>query len=109
MPAAGRRREGRRGHPTELGHLRTVYAYGVLCYEVYTLVHDHALLVIEQALRDRFVEFHQGTVTFVDDSEVEHRVAVSRYEQVQEFLRSRRPGPRRSRGRNSWRLRLPEQ
>ncbi|WP_203717052.1 hypothetical protein [Asanoa siamensis] len=76
-------------------HLRTVYAYGVLCYEVYTLVHDHALLVIEQALRDRFVDFHRGTVTFVDDAGVDHQVAVSRYDQVQDFLRGRRSRPRR--------------
>ncbi|MFG1842924.1 hypothetical protein ACGFH8_31375 [Micromonospora sp. NPDC049175] len=84
-------------------HLRNVYAYGVLCYEVYTLVHDHALLVIEQALRDRFVDFHQGTVTFVDGAGVDHQVVVSRYEQAQEFLRTRRPRPRRG-----WRLRLPD-
>lgn len=37
--------------------LRTVFAYGVLCYDVFAVVHDHALLVLEQALRDRFVEF----------------------------------------------------
>ncbi|WP_416903225.1 hypothetical protein [Micromonospora echinospora] len=82
-------------------HLRTVYAYGVLCYEVYTLVHDHALLVIEQALRDRFVDFHQGTVTFVDNAGVDHQIDVSRYDQVQEFLRTHRPRPTQG-----WRLRL---
>lgn len=89
-------------------HLRTVYAYGVLSYEVYTLVNDHALLALEQALRDRFVEFHQGTVVFVDDADVDHPVAVSRYEQVQELLRSRRTGRRRSGRRSGWRLRLPD-
>jgi hypothetical protein len=41
-------------------HLRTVFAYGVFCYEVFALVQDHALLVIEQALRDRFVDFHRA-------------------------------------------------
>jgi hypothetical protein len=70
---------------------------------VYTLVHDHALLVIEQALRDRFVEFHQGTVIFVDGAGTDHPVAVSRYEQVREFL-----GDRDSRQRRGWRLRLPD-
>lgn len=84
-------------------HLRSVYAYGVLCYEVYTLVHDHALLVIEQALRDRFVDYHRGTVTFVDDAGADHELAVARYEQVQDFL-----GRRRSRPRCGWRLRLPD-
>ncbi len=33
--------------------LKTIYAYGVLCYDIFTVVHDHALLVFEQALRDR--------------------------------------------------------
>jgi hypothetical protein len=84
-------------------HLRTVYAYGVLCYEVYTLVNDHALLVIEQALRDRFVEFHQDTVTFVDGAGTDHPVTVTRYEQVKEFLDDRHSRPRRG-----WRLRLPD-
>lgn len=42
---------GGRGTRQSFDHLRTVFAYGVLCYEVFTLVKDHALLVIEQALR----------------------------------------------------------
>jgi len=41
--------------------LRKIFAYGVLCYEIFTMVRDHALLVIEQALRDRFLEWHRGT------------------------------------------------
>ncbi len=44
--------------------LRTVFAYGVLCYDVYTLVGDQALLIYEQALRDRFMEWCAGTITF---------------------------------------------
>ncbi|MFG3385565.1 hypothetical protein [Streptomyces rochei] len=44
--------------------LRTVFAYGVLCYDVYTVVGDLALLIYEQALRDRFMEWSAGTVTF---------------------------------------------
>ncbi|WP_433493686.1 hypothetical protein ACQP26_19990 [Micromonospora sp. CA-248089] len=83
--------------------LRTVFAYGVLCYEIYTLVGDHALLVIEQALRDRFVDFHGGTVTLVDDTGAEHQVAVAGYNDLHTFLRTHRQ-PRR---RRPWRLRLP--
>jgi hypothetical protein len=79
-------------------HLRTVFAYGVLCYEVFTLVKDHALLVIEQALRDRFVDFHQGTVTFVDQAGTEHPVTATRYEQVHDFVRAH----------GNWQLRLPD-
>ncbi|MGW3692385.1 hypothetical protein ACWD6U_00650 [Streptomyces sp. NPDC005149] len=44
--------------------LRTVFAYGVLCYDVYTMVSDQALLIYEQALRDRFMEWCAGTITF---------------------------------------------
>jgi len=75
--------------------LRTVFGYSVLCYELFTLVNDHALLVLEQALRDRFIEFHQGTVTFVDRADAEHAVAAERYEQVYEFASAHR----------GWRLR----
>lgn len=84
-------------------HLRIVFAYGVLCYEIYTLVGDHALLVIEQALRDRFVDFHGGTVAFVDHTGAEHQVTVAGYDDVHAFLRANRP----PRGRRPWRLRLP--
>ncbi|MFI9810199.1 hypothetical protein ACIHEJ_38930 [Streptomyces sp. NPDC052301] len=44
--------------------LRTVFAYSVLCYDVYTMVGDQALLIYEQALRDRFMEWCSGTITF---------------------------------------------
>ncbi|WP_330457416.1 hypothetical protein OIB37_11200 [Streptomyces sp. NBC_00820] len=44
--------------------LRTIFAYGVLCYDVYTMVGDQALLTYEQALRDRFMEWCAGTITF---------------------------------------------
>ena len=44
--------------------LRTVFAYGVLCYDVYTMVGDQALLIYEQALRDRFMEWCASTITF---------------------------------------------
>src|ERR1022692_307830 len=43
--------------------LRSLYAYGVLSYEVFTAVDDLAQLVLEQALRERFVEM--GTLVDV--------------------------------------------
>jgi hypothetical protein len=55
------------------------------------------LLVFEQALRDRFIEFHQGTVTFRDPRSCqEQAVPAASYEQVAEFTR-------RYRG---WKLRI---
>lgn len=76
--------------------LKKAFAYGLFCYELFTLVNDRALFVLEQALRDRFIEYHAGTVTFsVDGSPVE--VSVDGYEQVFEFLRTHKrsvPRPR---------------
>ncbi|MFE5301686.1 hypothetical protein, partial [Streptomyces sp. NPDC056632] len=43
--------------------LRHVYRYGLLCYDLFTMVGDAALFVFEQALRDRFIAFHDGTVS----------------------------------------------
>lgn len=72
-------------------HLRTVFAYGVLCFEIYTLVGDHALLVVEQALRDRFVDFHSGTAVFVDHTDAEHHVAVDAPRRRTPVLPAHRP------------------
>ncbi len=69
--------------------LRRTFAYGVLYYDIFTLVNDHALLVLEQALRDRFVDYHQGTVRFVE-GETEHVVSAERYEQVYEIVKSKK-------------------
>jgi hypothetical protein len=67
--------------------LREVFPYGLLCYDIFTLVEDRALLVFEQALRDRFIEFHQGTVTFADPRTGQTcELAADRYEQVSEFI-----------------------
>jgi hypothetical protein len=77
--------------------LRNAFAYGLFCYDIFTLVNDRALLVFEQALRDRFIGFHQGTVTFIDPQTGHGQpVVADRYEQVQEFT-SRHRG---------WRLRV---
>jgi len=67
--------------------LRTIFAYGVLCYDIFTTVNDCALLVLEHALRDRFVDYHQSTVRFVDKDKTEHVVIAKRYEQVFERVK----------------------
>ncbi|MHB1430805.1 MAG: hypothetical protein ACYCVZ_01635 [Streptosporangiaceae bacterium] len=70
--------------------LREICAYGVLCYPIYTMIADLGLLVFEQALRDRFIEFHRGTVTFIHGSTGQDRpVAAEKYEDVSDFLRSK--------------------
>ncbi len=71
--------------------LRTIFPQGLFCYEIFTLVNDRALLVLEQALRDRFVGYHRGTVTFVDPAtNSRHAVQVGNYEHVQEALKAHR-------------------
>ncbi|MEU7822984.1 hypothetical protein [Catellatospora sp. NPDC049133] len=69
--------------------LRTVWPYGVLCYEIFTLVGEHALLVIEQALRDRFMQLTGGQLVFVKNG-VERRVSATTYEDVAKA--ARKPG-----------------
>ena len=77
--------------------LREIFGYGVLCYDIFTVINDHALLVFEQALRDRFIDLHQGTVTFVDpQTGSTQELAADRYEQVYEFVSRNR----------TWKLRL---
>ncbi|MFG1817572.1 hypothetical protein ACGFIF_27700 [Kribbella sp. NPDC049174] len=70
--------------------LRTVYAYGVLCYEAYTLVYDQALLTAEQALRDRFISQYQPAVTFADKHGNHKTVTATSYSKVIEFLKANR-------------------
>jgi hypothetical protein len=63
---------------------------------------DLAQLVIEQALRDRFVEFHGGTVPFQDADGTIHNVPAASfqalYEEIHAEGRLRKP--------KRWRLRL---
>jgi hypothetical protein len=76
--------------------LRT-YACGVLCYDLYTVAGDLARLVSEQAIRERFLPFYNGTVTFVHDRDGSDRVISARnWDEFQAAL----PSPRQ------WRLRL---
>ncbi|MDJ0345041.1 hypothetical protein QMK19_14290 [Streptomyces sp. H10-C2] len=97
-----------KGTRQSFDRLRTVFAYGVLCYDIFTLVSDHALLVIEQALRDRFIDFHEGKVTFVDAAGAPHEVAIERYEQVHDFIESQKKQRRSKTGvkEKPWRLRV---
>jgi hypothetical protein len=62
--------------------LRTAYAHGVLCYEIYTLVHDHALLIVEQALRDRLMEHYDNAITFVTKQGETKTIETDDYEEV---------------------------
>lgn len=62
--------------------LRSMTPYGILNYEIFTAVSDLALLTIEQALRDRFLEEHRGTVVFIDPTGEPRPFQVTTYEDV---------------------------
>ncbi|MEY9930198.1 hypothetical protein ABH926_004840 [Catenulispora sp. GP43] len=70
------------GTQRSFDRLRGILPYGILNYEIFTAVADLALLTTEQALRDRFLEHHQGTVVFVDPAGVNQAFPVSTYEDV---------------------------
>ncbi|MBZ3904465.1 hypothetical protein [Streptomyces griseiscabiei] len=59
--------------------LRTCYSQGLLCYELFTLVADVAKLTLEQALRDRFVAHHGGTITVRGRSQIEQEITCTTY------------------------------
>lgn len=62
--------------------VRTIYTYGIFCYDLYTVAGSYARLVVEQALRDRFLPFYDGTVTFLDRAGGEHPVTASRFDDL---------------------------
>jgi hypothetical protein len=66
--------------------VRTIYCYGVLCYELYTVAGDQARLVIEQALRDRFLPFYDGTVIFRAASGGLHEVKTDKFDDLYQAI-----------------------
>jgi hypothetical protein len=79
-----------------------LHAYGVLAYDLFTAADDLAHLVIEQALRDRFVELHHGLVAFEDAYGTVHEVPAASFDALYEEIHAggRLRTPQR------WRLRL---
>src|ERR1700761_3427031 len=82
--------------------VRTIYAYGVLCYELYTVAGDQAQLLIEQALRDRFLPFYNYEVPFIDAQEQHQSITATNYRSFYEQLHSE---GRLRKGKN-WKLQL---
>lgn len=62
--------------------LRTIYGLSVLCYDLYTVAHDDARLVLELALRERFVAHYPKEVAFVDKRGARYPVTAERFDQV---------------------------
>lgn len=53
------------GTRSSFERLRTLHAYGVLCYDLFTVVDDLRWVVLEQALHERFVAFYGGVIPIV--------------------------------------------
>jgi hypothetical protein len=67
--------------------LRMIHAYGVLCYDFFTVAHDQAQLALEFALRERFVEFQGGTARFRDHGGIAHDIATMPFTGLQARVR----------------------
>ena len=80
--------------------LRTLHSYGVLFYDAFTLADDLPWVVLEQALRERFIEFYDGVIPLIGKDGVESTFAVSNFEAVAEAFRQ---GGSHAKG---WMLRL---
>ena len=77
-----------------------LYRQGLFCYDLYTDAGDQARLLIEQALKERFVEFYGGTVLFTDGQGSTQTVKASAFSDV--FW-----GIRRADGRpRNWKIQL---
>ena len=62
--------------------VQNIYSYGILSYDLYTVAGNQARLVVEQALRERFLPFYGGIVTFVDGAGREHEVTAQRFSEL---------------------------
>jgi len=63
--------------------IRTLHSYGILCYEAFTVADDLSWLVMEQAFRERFVTYFNGTIPFVNiKTGNEDSITVQNFEEV---------------------------
>lgn len=65
--------------------LRSIFAYGLFCYEAFTAVQDLAWLTFEQALRDRFLTFYGNEIPMISTCG-EQILPVQNFEEVRDAL-----------------------
>ena len=90
------------GTRSSFERLRTLHAYGVLCYDLFTVVDDLTWIVLEQALRERFIEFYGGVVPLVGKDGAQSMFSASDFEAISEAFRQ-------GGSHAGWRLRLRTQ
>jgi hypothetical protein len=67
--------------------LRNLHSYGVLCYDAFTVAGDLTMVVLEQALRERFVGFYSGRVPLIDKRGTTDELEASDFEAVNNAFR----------------------
>lgn len=76
-----------RGVQEAFERLRIIHTYGLLRYDLFTIAHQQAPLVIDFALSQRFMEYYQdGGVPLVKASQEEARLGESSFEHVYKAL-----------------------
>ncbi len=88
------------GTRSSFERLRTLHAYGVLCYDTFTVVDELRWIVLEQALRERLIEFYEQAIPLRDKNGRESVLPASTFEVVSEAFR---PGGSHAKG---WHLKL---
>lgn len=67
--------------------LRTLHSYGVLCYDAFTVAGDLSWVVLEQALRERFIAFYGGAVPLVSRNGTESTFTTNDFAELGDSLR----------------------
>jgi hypothetical protein len=83
--------------------VRKAFIHGVLNYDSFTLAEDRARLMIELALRGRFVAYYQNGVQFVNKNGDGRSTKAESFEDIKYFI----DGLRKDRD-AKWKLRLPK-
>lgn len=83
-----------------LERLRELHAYGVLWYDAFTVVTDLRWVVLELALRERFVDFYTGSIPLVAPDGTEEHFTAANFHSIRQAFRK---GGSHAKG---WRLKL---
>jgi len=67
--------------------LRLFHTYGVLCYELFTITDDLTWIVLEQALRVRFIAYYEGKIPVKDKQGLTSTFAASDFEVLSRAFR----------------------
>jgi hypothetical protein len=69
--------------------LQLLHAYGLLAYDLFTAAHDLTRLVLEQALRTRFMTYYGGVIPLADKTGAPQPLSAKNFDQVYDALNKR--------------------